>query len=110
MKFKLIAAAAFVTAMSAFAGHTAFAQSASAPAAAQAVMTEGEVRKIDLATQKLTLKHGEISNLGMAGMTMVFKVSDPKLLESVKEGQKVRFHAERVNGAITVTAIEPAAQ
>jgi Cu/Ag efflux protein CusF len=39
-------------------------------------------------------------------MTMVFKVADPKMLDSVKEGDKVRFEAAKVNGAITVTAIE----
>lgn len=43
----------------------------------------------------------------MPGMTMVFKVADPKMLDKLKEGDKVKFAAERVNGAITVTAIEP---
>ena len=69
--------------------------------------TDGEVRKIDKEQGKVTLKHGPIANLEMPGMTMVFKVSDPKMLDSVKEGDKVRFSAEKVNGAITVTAIEP---
>ncbi|MDP9123886.1 MAG: copper-binding protein [Pseudomonadota bacterium] len=80
-----------------------------APAASQSVqnqsVTEGEVRKVDMAAQKLTLKHGDIKNLGMPGMTMVFKVTDPKMLSAVKEGDKVRFTADRVNGALTVTSI-----
>jgi Cu(I)/Ag(I) efflux system periplasmic protein CusF len=75
----------------------------SAPASAVA---EGEVRKIDKEQGKLTLKHGPIVNLEMPGMTMVFKVADAKLLDSVKPGDKVRFTADRVNGAITVTSIE----
>src|SRR5512147_1476363 len=70
--------------------------------------TEGEVRKIDKAQSKLTLKHGPIVNLEMPGMTMVFKVADPKWLEPLKEGDKVRFTAEKVGGVYTVTAIEPA--
>ena len=62
----------------------------------------------DAAQGKLTLKHGPIANLEMPGMTMVFKVADPKLLQGLKEGDKVKFSAERVGGAITVTAIERA--
>jgi len=71
-------------------------------------LTEGEVRKIDRAQGKLTLRHGPIENLDMPGMTMVFKVSDPGLLEGLKVGDKIRFTAESHQGALTVTAIEPA--
>jgi Cu(I)/Ag(I) efflux system protein CusF len=39
---------------------------------------------------------------------VVFKVVDPKMLDTVKEGDKVKFAAERVNGAITVTTMEAA--
>lgn len=73
-------------------------------------MTDGEVRKIDKPQGKLTLKHGPIAHLDMPPMTMVFKVADPKMLEGLKDGDKVRFHADRVNGSITVTAIEAAAR
>ena len=38
-------------------------------------------------------------------MTMVFKVADAKLLQGLKEGDKLRFTADKVNGAFTVTAI-----
>jgi Cu(I)/Ag(I) efflux system periplasmic protein CusF len=77
-------------------------------ASTSAPSTDGEVRKIDKEQGKLTLKHGPIANLEMPGMTMVFKVSDPKMLVSIKEGDKVKFAAEKVNGVITVTAIEAA--
>lgn len=70
--------------------------------------TEGEVRKVDKEQGKVTLKHGPIENLGMSGMTMVFKVADPKLLDKIKAGDKVKFAAENFNGAVTVTAIEAA--
>ena len=59
-------------------------------------------------TKKITLKHGEIKNLGMPGMTMVFQVKDPAMLDKVKTGDKVRFTAEKMNGALTVTNIEAA--
>ena len=70
-------------------------------------MADGEVRKVDKAAGKVTLRHGPLENLGMPGMTMVFRAADPKMLEGLKEGDKVKFSAERVNGAFTVTHIEP---
>jgi Cu/Ag efflux protein CusF len=71
-------------------------------------MSEGEVRKVDKVAGKLTIKHGELKNLSMPAMTMVFRVKDPSMLDKVKPGDKVRFVAEQVGGALTVTAIEPA--
>ncbi|MEO5843872.1 MAG: copper-binding protein [Caldimonas sp.] len=82
---------------------------ATQPAAAvTSAMTEGEVRKVDMDTKKLTLKHGEIKNLDMPSMTMVFQVKDPAMLGKVKTGDKVRFSAEKIDGAFTVTNIEAA--
>jgi Cu(I)/Ag(I) efflux system protein CusF len=71
-------------------------------------MSDGEVRKVDKEAKKITLKHGELKNLGMPGMTMVFQVKDPAMLEQVKAGDKVRFTAEKAEGGFAVTAIEPA--
>ena len=75
---------------------------------AQAVtpMTEGEVRKIDKEQGKITLKHGEIKNLDMPGMTMVFRVKDAAMLDQVKEGDKIKFTADKISGQFTVTGIE----
>ena len=78
------------------------------PAAASGDMAEGEIRKVDMDTKKITIKHGEIKNLDMPGMTMVFQVKDPAMLEKVKTGDKVRFKAEKAGGAIVVTDIQPA--
>ena len=71
-------------------------------------MTEGEVRKVDMENKKITLKHGDIKNLDMPGMTMVFQVKDPAMLEKVKVGDKVGFRAEKANGALMVTEIQTA--
>lgn len=68
----------------------------------------GEVRKVDVEQGKVTLKHGPIANLDMPGMTMVFKVADPKMLDKLKPGDKVKFAASSKDGALTVTAIEMA--
>jgi Cu(I)/Ag(I) efflux system protein CusF len=71
-------------------------------------MADGEVRKVDKDAKKITLKHGEIKNLEMPGMTMVFQVKDPALLDAVKAGDKIRFKAESAGGAMVVTEIQPA--
>jgi Cu/Ag efflux protein CusF len=36
----------------------------------------------------------------------VFRAQDPALLKDVKEGDKVQFTADRVNGQISVTSIK----
>ena len=67
---------------------------------------EGEVRKVDKATGKISLRHGDIKNLDMPPMSMVFQVKDPALLNNVKAGDKVRFTADQINGDYTVMSIE----
>ena len=71
-------------------------------------MSEGVVRKLDVANARITLRHGPIPNIDMPPMTMVFRVKPPELLEGVKTGDTVRFHVEDINGALTVTAIQVA--
>lgn len=73
---------------------------------AQASTTEGEVKKIDEAAGKITLKHGPIKNLDMDGMTMVLRVQDPAMLKQVKVGDKVQFEAERASAGITITKMQ----
>lgn len=80
----------------------------STAALAATELTEAEVRKVDLDTHKLTLKHGEIRNLEMPPMTMVFQVKDPAMALQVKAGDKVKFSAEKIGGKITITHIEAA--
>lgn len=79
-----------------------------ATAAAPAVFTDGEVRKVDKETKKITLKHGEIKNLEMPGMTMVFAVKDDAFLDKFKVGDKVQFKAVADGGKLTVIDIQAA--
>jgi Cu(I)/Ag(I) efflux system periplasmic protein CusF len=74
--------------------------------AQDADMTEGEVRKIDKAQSKITLKHAAIKNLDMPGMTMVFTVKDKTMLDKVAPGDKVKFKAIDDAGKITVTDLQ----
>ena len=83
---------------------------AAAPArspSTSADMADGEVRKVDKENKKVTLRHGEIKNLDMPPMSMVFQVRDPALLDKIKPGDKIRFSAEKLEGAFVVTGIEP---
>jgi len=78
-------------------------------ALAQQGLIDGQVTKVDSSAAKVTIKHGPIPKLDMEyGMTMVFAVSDSKMLNTVKAGDKVRFDAERVNGQLTVTKLQKA--
>ena len=72
-----------------------------------AELSKGVIRKIDKANNKITIKHGEIKNLEMPGMTVVFQVKDPVLLDKVAIGDKVKFRAEKRGAAFVVTAIQP---
>jgi Cu(I)/Ag(I) efflux system protein CusF len=85
----------------------AFATALALPAlSADGAAVEGEVRKIDEAAGKITLKHGPIKNLGMdQGMTMTFRVKDPAMLKEVKVGDKVEFEAENTGSGYAVTKI-----
>lgn len=73
---------------------------------AAAEMSEGEVRKIDMDSQKITLRHGPLKNLDMPAMTMVFGVRDAAMLSKVQVGSKVHFTAEKADGSLVVTALE----
>lgn len=96
------------TAIAAAEHHGAPAAQASVSAAESSLpLTDAEVKKVDKDAGKLTLKHGPITNLGMPAMTMVFRVKDPAMLEQVKKGDKIRFAADNVNGAMTVVRLEP---
>jgi Cu(I)/Ag(I) efflux system protein CusF len=68
--------------------------------------SEGVVRTIHKQESQMTISHGPLVNLGMGKMTMTFRVKSPALFEGVKEGSKIRFVAESVNGELTVVALE----
>jgi len=98
-----IALAAALVAAPAYAQQSQGGHDAHHPAA----LSDGEVRKVDKDAKKITIKHGPLANLDMPPMTMVFQVRDPAMLEQVKAGDKVKFQAEKIGAAYTVTRIEP---
>ena len=78
---------------------------AAAQVSAQTPNATGEVMKLDKDQLRITLKHGEIKNLDMPPMTMVFRVKDRQLVQELVVGDRVRFVAERIDGNYTVTAL-----
>lgn len=69
-------------------------------------MSDGVVRKIDKEAGKITLKHGEIKNLNMPGMTMIFRIEDKSTLNSLQTGDKVKFKAVSEGGKLVITDIQ----
>lgn len=81
---------------------------ATSAVSAQAADTLGEVRKVDVPAAKITLKHGEIKNLGIPPMTMTYRVKDKAMLSGLHPGDKVRFTADKIDGQYVVTTLVPA--
>ena len=70
-------------------------------------LADGQITKIDVSAQKITIRHGPLKQFDMdEPMTMVFRAANPEMLKTVKAGDKVKFLPERINGQFTVTKIE----
>ncbi|MGY4729211.1 MULTISPECIES: copper-binding protein [Burkholderia] len=74
-------------------------------AESHAALTDAEVKKVDAASGKVTLKHGALDNVGMPPMTMAFKAKDAAMLEQVHVGDKVKVRIENVNGTMTIVKL-----
>jgi Cu(I)/Ag(I) efflux system periplasmic protein CusF len=90
----LLALSAFIVSWSPF--------SASAE---EPVWTQGTIKKVKLDQGKISIRHGEIKNLDMPGMSMIFRVADPKMLEGLKPKQKVEFYVVMKNGSMLIKQI-----
>lgn len=74
--------------------------------ASEVTWTKGEVKKVDMAQSKVTVKHEEIKNLDMPGMTMVFFVPEKSVIESLKVGDKKQFEFADMNGRVVVKQVK----
>jgi len=83
----------------------AFAATTLISVAAFGQAADGEVTKIDKPAVRVTLKHNGLKNLDMPAMSMAFKVADPRMLDTLAVGDKVRFTADKVGGVYTVTTL-----
>jgi len=82
--------------------------SAEAPAAGaqESEWVDGEVRRLDREQGRVTLRHGDIRSLDMPPMTIVFHVSDSRLIESLAPGDTVRFRVIAEGTRYRITALE----
>jgi Cu/Ag efflux protein CusF len=88
--------------------HDAHAGHGAMQSPAENSFVEGVVKKIDKSAAKVTLSHGPLTNLGMPAMTMAFRVKEAAWLTRMKEGDRIRFVADSINGALTIVVFEPA--
>ncbi|MDQ5904171.1 MAG: hypothetical protein QG672_1764 [Pseudomonadota bacterium] len=88
--------------------HAGHGMAMQATASTEMQMVDGVVKKVDKSAGKVTLSHGPLTNLSMPAMTMVFRVKDVNWLDQMKAGDKIRFMADNVNGAVTIVHFEPA--
>lgn len=74
---------------------------------AETALSDGEIRKIDKAMGKITIRHGPIKHLDMPPMNMVFTVKNTALFDQIKVGDKIQFMAvDEGGGKLVVTDIE----
>lgn len=79
---------------------------AKAKAKVSSEMYEGQVRRVNKETRRVTLAHGPLKAFDMPPMTMAFPVKDASQLASLKEGDKVRFALEKSGDDLLITRIE----
>lgn len=75
-------------------------------AQATASDTRGRIESINPTDGKVKLKHGPIPKFDMPGMTMLFRVQDPKLLTQIKVGDEVGVTLEKSGGSLVITGFQ----
>ncbi|MDP1682994.1 MAG: copper-binding protein [Burkholderiales bacterium] len=83
---------------------TQLAQADNAPATASD--TRGRIESINPSDGKVKLKHGPIPKFDMPGMTMVFRVQNPKLLTQIKVGDEVGVTLDKSGGSLVITGFQ----
>lgn len=80
----------------------------SAAAAAADTMCAAEVRKVDLSSARITLRHGDIVPLYWQALTVVAQVRDKQLLDGVKVSDKLRFNGTPDGSQFFFNDVRPA--
>lgn len=76
----------------------------SAPARAQQATASGKVRRVNPSAGKITIMHGEIVELKLPAMTLVYSV-EPQLIQGIQPGDQVTFTVVRQNGDYVIIDI-----
>jgi Cu/Ag efflux protein CusF len=69
--------------------------------------TQGTIKSIRASQGKVKIKHGPIERLGMPGMTMVFKVKNPEVLDALENDMQVEFDVINGAGGFVISRIKP---
>ena len=77
-----------------------------ASATATSEYSEGEILTLYKGDGEVTIKHGEIKNLHMTAMTMMFGVKEKTMLDKLRVGDKVKFKAIEKSGTLMITEIK----
>lgn len=76
-----------------------------APADTKTYNSTGVVKIVDTDAGKITIDHEEIPGY-MGAMEMNEKVSDAKMVENLKAGDKIEFELQRTNANLLITQIK----
>lgn len=112
ISFSLGASLALGMSLTAFAadgntnGPTESTSAASSEVRADTALSDGVVRKVDRPSGMITIEHGALENVGMPPMTMAYKAKDETVLQQAKEGEKVKFRLENLNGTYTIMTLK----
>ncbi len=68
----------------------------------------GVVRSVRMSQGKIKIEHGPIEKYGMPGMTMMFKVENPELLQGIDKDALIEFDIDNSSGGFVITDITPA--
>jgi len=98
MKTNRLNAAGIALGIALFSGGAAFAESAT---------VNGQVKKVDNASSKVTIRHDAVKAGDMSDpMTMVYRVKDPVMLKVLRAGDNVTFDYDHDTSGYVITRIE----
>jgi len=61
-------------------------------------LVNGLAKRVGAVNGKVTVKHGDIKDLGMPARAMVFELKDPAWAPQPKPGQVIQFQAKDLGG------------
>jgi Cu/Ag efflux protein CusF len=65
------------------------------------------VVKINAEEGTVTLRHESIAHLHLPATTTRFRYIDPRLVLRIRDGDRIRFRADRYDGMLRLTAVVP---
>lgn len=66
----------------------------------------GTVTKVDADKSTVSIAHGPVRSMNWPAMTMTFKVKDKKILDKVKQGEKVDFSFVQAGNDYAITDVK----